>query len=165
MHRSWAGVGFVVVVSLGCSPADTIDGRDGADSMTSDDGDAPELRVQNIDLDALEVGQCVDTIDEDREVFFSLPVVDCAGRHAFEVTSNAPLVGFGSEFPGDAAIEEHALDACLAVSDEYVGRSIVDSDDLDFWYFAPVRSSWSLGGRSLQCLVQLIPPRRGSIRA
>ena len=162
---------LLALTALGaCSPETTIDGRadDVAATDTRDPDDAttgdPTFRAQAIALDNLRVGQCIEEIDDDREFFYNLPVIHCDAVHGFEVTLNAAITEFGDEFPEEDALEGHALDRCRDAADEYLGRSIMDDNDLDFWYFAPVRLNWDAGERRLQCLVQLLTPRRGSVQ-
>jgi hypothetical protein len=113
---------------------------------------------------SLEVGDCFEDIGTATEVT-NVTKVDCAEPHFYEVYTIIELDD--GDFPGDAAVEESAIQECFLGYEAYVGEAYGDSD-LDFNWLVPTSGSWGGGDREITCLIydftgdQLIGSIKGS---
>lgn len=119
--------------------------------------DAIESEFRYTDyISDLSVGDCIDyepglfedDVAEPVEPF--LQIVDCSGEHEEEVIA-LPVMPDG-DFPGDAAVEREAQDACLAAFEPYVGAEYEDSI-YDVTWFMPSQETWQEGDRQILCTV------------
>ena len=98
----------------------------------------------------LEVGDCFDdpeTFEEVQEVAQK----DCAEPHDNEVYVN--VVMSGTEWPGQASVEDYADEACLAVFEPYVGAAYENSE-LEFGWLIPTEASWNeVDDRTVTCFL------------
>lgn len=110
----------------------------------------------------LETGNCLNFPEgTDLNQGFELSTVDiveCSESHQAEVvgtqlvtSSDFPDVEEDA-FPGQAALEEKANDACLSAFEEYVGTDY-DSSELDLYPLTPTAESWDKANdRAIVCV-------------
>jgi Septum formation len=110
-------------------------------------------------LDQLRPGDCVNGVKEGARVI-SLTAVPCAEPHEGEVFAKFELPA--GPFPGDSAVAQQSNDGCFDRLAPYAARA-VDDQDLQVFYYAPERRSWSQG-RGVLCLAVHTQRTTGSIR-
>lgn len=108
------------------------------------------------DVFTLAIGDCFDdnTATESGEDIESVPTVDCAKPHDYEVYSS--LIMDEEEYPGDAATQEIADAQCLATFDGFLGATYDEAIANDYTYFYPSTQSWGLGDREILCMIVAI---------
>ena len=99
---------------------------------------------------SLEVGTCFDDEDSGSGEVSDVPIVDCSDPHDNEVYYLFDMPD--GDFPGSNAIEEQAIDGCLASFDSYVGRSY-ETSVLDIAWITPTEPSWDGGDREIVCIL------------
>jgi hypothetical protein len=116
--------------------------RDEAGSITgAGDVDAFEIRLGDCFNDASSVGESVEIA--------SIAGVPCTEPHDNEVYALVNLTQ--SSFPGDAAMETIAFEACLEKFESFVGKDY-ESSQLDIFPIYPTRQSWNeLNDREVVC--------------
>jgi len=87
---------------------------------------------------SLAVGDCFNDPDA-TDVVSSVEMVDCTEPHDNEVFATYDIVG--SDFPGQAAVQENAADGCLSRFEPFVGADYLDSS-LDVSFLTPSAESW-----------------------
>lgn len=87
---------------------------------------------------SLTVGDCFNDPDATDEVS-SVEMVDCGEPHDNEVFATYDIPG--SDFPGQAAVQENAADGCLSRFEPFVGAEYLDSS-LDVSFLTPSADSW-----------------------
>ena len=95
----------------------------------------------------LDVGTCFDDTDE-TEVS-SVPEVDCSEPHDNEVFAVFYYTA-SDTFPGSEAMNDAALELCLAQFEDYVGLAYEDSA-LEVFPITPTQGSWDNGDREIIC--------------
>jgi Septum formation len=95
----------------------------------------------------LEVGQCFNDPPDLAEVE-DVPVVDCRGPHSNEVVATFDIDG--SSYPGEAAVDDLAVEGCEVRFAAYVGTPYRESGYVLGW-FTPTAESWSVGDREVIC--------------
>ena len=119
----------------------------------------------SVPFDAVTAGMCIQQPSD--EIFFTVDTVSCSEPHDFEVIGRVTLLG--SEYPGDDAVYDEALDTCTPLFESYVGTSY----DTSIWWlnsFTPTEASWNDGDRLATCMVfqysgeNQIKPVTGSAR-
>jgi hypothetical protein len=100
---------------------------------------------------ALRVGDCIDAVDWNTAEFASLPVVPCAEEHESEIYGS--LIMDDGDFPGQAAVEETAIQYCDAEFTSFVGLAWAESQ-LEWAYLGPSQETWEqVDDREILCLV------------
>lgn len=132
--RATVGAAFTTLLLLpilaGCS----------AFSVTAvypDETTAPAEETQ-ADIADIAVGDCLNETDE--SVVFDVPVVPCSEAHDEEIFGEFELAG--TEFPGDAFIEQQSDEQCTALFADFVGIDYLDSE-LDFYTLTPTVEGWN----------------------
>lgn len=131
------------------------------DSERDDTGEV----VEGGDVGAfrLQVGDCIESLEFD-ETIESLPVVPCAESHEGEVFHSFDLTG--TDFPGDAALQDEGASGCLDAFDGYVGIDFFESI-YDLGPITPSERSWNvIGDREVLCVLFRVDgqPSTGSAR-
>ena len=109
----------------------------------------------------LKVGDCVNDIEEDKQVL-SLPAVPCAQPHDAEVFAIFELTG--STFPGEAEVVSQVEPKCSDRLEQYAPAALNDPS-IELYYFAPNETSWRRGDREVVCIaVDQTKQRTGSLR-
>jgi hypothetical protein len=130
--RRWKVAGLaagpVVLVGLGVSAAMMAAAPDG--SLVSD----------------LRVGQCYQQPKD--EQFPWVELLSCPQPHDAEVFAIVPLGG--QVLPAETALEQLADNACAAQFRSYVGVA-PEASRLDFDWWAPTKTSWADGDRTVVC--------------
>lgn len=113
------------------------------------------------DVTALTVGDCFDEL-EGSEVT-SVPRVDCAEEHDFEVYAVAAMAD--EEFPGHDATVTEAGETCSDAFEVFLGLPYDDAlqGGYDFTSLYPTAESWKLGDREIVCSIAATTPD-GEIR-
>ncbi len=107
-------------------------------------------QVDNADVFAVRVGDCLNTADLDTtDQVSNVPVVPCAEPHDDEVY-HAYMLADG-DYPGEDAIIAEADNVCVAEFATFVGLSYEEST-LDYWPMYPTPGSWSDGDREVLCI-------------
>jgi hypothetical protein len=111
----------------------------------------------------LEVGDCFDDPPSLGSVT-SVDVIDCAEPHDNEVYFVGPYPGTG-EFPGDEAIRDAAVDACLESFEDFVGIPY-EVSRFDVFALWPSEESWEATDRDIVCAVYDVDGEKltGSVR-
>ena len=104
-----------------------------------------------VDAFALRVGDCFnDTTAMEHGEIVNLPGVPCSEPHDNEVYA---LIDVDlTEFPGDDAIGNLAMERCLERFPSFVGRDY-DSSSLDIFTMQPSRESFAANDREVICAV------------
>jgi hypothetical protein len=95
------------------------------------------------------VGECVD-LDVNSTSVTELEGFECSQEHDAEVYFKGDVDGDGDYDP--AAVEEQAIDLCLAGFEDFVGLEYFASS-LDVYYMFPQEDGWGSGDRSVICAV------------
>lgn len=118
----------------------------------ADDGTAvPAVQA----LTPADVGACVDLTGSGGQV----TVVDCDRPHDAELyavvdVADAGLAGAEADaYPGRDAVIAAAEEECAARFEDHVGRAHAESS-LDASFLVPTEGTWSIGDRSIACLVE-----------
>ena len=108
---------------------------------------------------ALQVGDCVTTLDESGDVSH-LPVVACGQAHQGEVYFAYQMPA--GEFPGDEKVQKQAEARCAEEIDTYAGAGAVEKYDI--FYLRPSSGDWP-AHRGVTCIAtDARKPVTGSIR-
>ncbi len=114
---------------------------DGADNADGEVDMAPTQEGERlgtvVDMFSLQIGDCFDLDSEDWPT--SVTIVPCVEAHDVEVYELRNLSG--DSYPGDATVDDLAVEACTESFEEFVQFRYVDSE-LDFYYFTPTERSW-----------------------
>lgn len=130
-----------LVLAVGVAVA-SLAGRD------ADDGAEPAVLA----FSAADEGACVD-LDEGGGRS-QVVIVECADPHDAELYEVTTIEGDDtSEFPGGEALLGQARADCDRTFTDYVGRSYAESS-LDVVFLVPTPETWSVGDRSILCLVE-----------
>lgn len=117
------------------------------------DGSGELVSAGDLDVMALQVGDCFDDPEELDEVVFDVAAVPCAEPHDNEVYSLVPITAFGPAYPGDTALQDFSYEACTAEPfSQYVGSDYFDSA-LEVFTFTPTEESWDDGDREVVCVL------------
>jgi hypothetical protein len=95
------------------------------------------------------VGDCVD-LEVDATVVTELEGFECSKEHDAEIYFEGDVTADGA-YDG-AAVEQEAIDLCLAGFQEFVGVEYFTSA-LDVYYLYPQQEGWDTGDRSVLCAV------------
>jgi hypothetical protein len=107
-------------------------------------------QVDNADVFAIRVGDCLNTADLDTTSEVSdVPVVPCSEPHDDEVYYAYTLAD--GEFPGEDAIIADADATCIPEFATFVGLAYEESA-LDYWPMYPTAGSWENGDREVLCI-------------
>jgi len=101
------------------------------------------------DIFSIEVGDC-EAISPGEGEISATRTIDCAEPHETEIYA-ASYVADG-EFPGDAFIEEQAINDCTAEFETFIGANYEDSI-YDFSWYYPTAGTWAEGDREILCVV------------
>jgi hypothetical protein len=119
---------------------------------------APE---EETEVAEVKVGDCLN-ISELPEEVEAIPTVPCSQTHEAEIYASTQLSG--TDYPGQAAIDDEAVDFCLAQWEGFMGIEW-ERSELDFSYFFPTESSWTTAGdREVLCVVVDESGIRGTLR-
>ncbi len=154
-------VWLVVMVALACSSEDGSEGSGGTSTTASSvvettAAPAPAPGSVTTGLRELEVGQCFDRIDDAVATDRAVQVLDCATPHTYEVydviTYTGDGAGRGTDYPGEAAVQNWAEQACFDRFEAFVGvRWTVSELDIEVWW--PSAESWARADRGVICTV------------
>ena len=96
---------------------------------------------------SLEIGQCFADPGAGEEIS-DVATVDCNESHDFEVYALIDVPE--GDFPGDASIEEAAIQGCFLRFDDYAGRDY-ETSALGYSWLVPTSASWDGGDREIIC--------------
>lgn len=117
------------------------------------DGSGELVSAGDLDVMALQVGDCFDDPEELDEVVFDVAAVPCSEAHDNEVYSLVPITAFGTAYPGDSALQDFSYEACVGEPfSQYVGIDYLDSA-LEVFTFTPTEESWDDGDRDVVCVL------------
>lgn len=117
--------------------------RDPDTGEVVDTGDASVL--------ALEVGDCLVSLDAFAGEFRTVPTTPCAEPHEAEVYAGATLPP--GDFPGDEAMGLKGDDLCFSAFEDFVGTPYAESA-LDFMSMYPTEDGWNrLDDREIICIL------------
>ncbi len=153
------GLGIAVFAAIGFFSSLNDASRDGSGELVS---------AGDLDVMALQVGDCFGDPEELDEVVFDVAALPCSEAHDNEVYSLVPVTVFGTAFPGETALQDFSYEACIGDPfSGYVGTDYLDSV-LEVFTFTPTEESWDDGDRDVVCilykldLTKLIGTARGS---
>lgn len=105
--------------------------------------------VENADVFAIRVGDCLNTADLDAtDEISDVPIVPCDQPHDDEVYFAFTLDG---ETYDEDAITAEADSTCIAEFETFIGLAH-DSSELEFWPMYPTQGSWDGGDREVLCI-------------
>ncbi|NBE53896.1 DUF4190 domain-containing protein [Streptomyces boluensis] len=114
--------------------------------------DAAEESRENGSTFSLAAGECFDSPTGKLEgETTDVDVVDCAQPHDGEAYGNFRLDD--GSYPGESRIAELAEDRCGTFAEGYFGDLTAVPDNVYDYFFYPTSQSWSLGDRTVTCLV------------
>ncbi|MGF1618782.1 MAG: septum formation family protein [Acidimicrobiia bacterium] len=138
------GLGIVVFAGIAFFSAMNDASRDGSGELVS---------AGDVDVMAVQIGDCFNDPEDLEEVVFSVAAVPCSEAHDNEVYSMIPVTGFDTAFPGDEALQDFGYDACVGEPfREYVGTDYFGSA-LEVFIFTPTEESWNTGDREVACIL------------
>lgn len=105
------------------------------------------------------VGDCID-LDVESAVVTEVEGFECATEHDAEVYFTGDVAAEGDY--DAAAVEQEAIDLCLAGFEEFVGIEYFESV-LDVYYLYPQQEGWDAGDRSVTCAVYTPDATTGDI--
>lgn len=151
------GLVLGVLLALGaCSSAqESVRDSSGAIAEANDKASVFDMKVGDCHVDP--------NLSEESEEIETLPAVPCSQEHDYEVFATDTLDD--GTFPGDAALEDLAMDFCEAEFEPFAGVSYEESM-LDYTFFAPTEGSWSeAGDREITCVIGDVEARTtGSLK-
>ncbi len=116
----------------------------------------------DIDVFALNVGDCVAELPADNVEVKTVRVVPCSQPHQVEAFFRGSLPD--GVFPGTDGVTKSVEAKCGEGFLPYVGVTY-EVSKLDLFYFAPIESGWSRGDRGFVCLASSgTAPTTGSVR-
>jgi hypothetical protein len=138
------GLGIVVFAGIGFFSSLDDASRDGSGDLVG---------AGDLDVMALQVGDCFNDPEELEEVVFSVAAVPCSEAHDNEVYAAIPYTLSGFSFPGDTRLQTFGYEACVGQPfSEYVGTDYFDSS-LEVFIFTPTEESWNTGDRNVTCIL------------
>jgi len=143
----WLAGGVTVAVVNGLNSADR-------DSSTGTIKTAGRLHVYD-----LKVGDCFNDKAEPGKLANTVPAVPCSQPHSAEVFAVVPAKG--SSFPGDAAMNTQAQNACTDRMDAVDSKQV--PHDAELHWFRPTEIYWKLNHRDIACMVVTQTKRAGSL--
>ncbi len=115
---------------------------------------ATEADAETKSAQDLEVGDCFTDMgtetDDDGATVNTVDVVDCSAPHLYEVYKNGDIEA--DSFPTGDAMDEKTADVCYDAYADYVGTSL-DESSLTATALTPTSSSWTLGDRTVSCII------------
>ena len=115
---------------------------------------ATEADAETKSAQDLEVGDCFTDMgtetDDDGATVNTVDVVDCSAPHLYEVYKNGDIEA--DSFPTGDAMDEKTADVCYDAYADYVGTSL-DESSLMATALTPTSSSWTLGDRTVSCVI------------
>ena len=112
--------------------------------------------------DQLAVGDCYGPDLELGESYGgAVTATPCEEPHLWEVVGR--LTYPDDIYPGEAAMEQWAVDLCRKAFDQYVGEA-GPNGDLQMWFRFPQQVHWDAGSRLSWCLATRGEPSTGSVR-
>ena len=109
----------------------------------------------DLDVMAMQVGDCFDDPEGDEDMVVGVAAVPCSEPHdneVFAVLSLSAVFADGG-FPGDDALWDHSYEVCSGSAfDSYVGTHYLESS-LEVFSFTPSEESWSDGDREFVCVL------------
>lgn len=157
MKRLIAGAvvaGVAVFAGVGAFQDDTVRDETGA---IVEGGGLGAFVIQN--------GDCINLPSE--SLVESVEAMPCSQPHDAEAYAIFDITG--TTYPGEAAIDDHAIDGCLAQFHPFVGIAY-EYSELEVFWLEPTEDSWNeLDDREIVCMVavdgsQLTGSMRGSGR-
>lgn len=148
--RTWLLIALLpATVAVGCTKLDT------------DSGTGAYVEPGETGTSDLKAGQCITSLDE--MSLGSVPVVDCATPHRYEVTKVVSVPKDELATYARTELDELAGERCATAFADYVG---VDDEILaeSSAYLMPSEESWDRGDRRIHCLVASGEPTTGSMR-
>ncbi len=141
---------WLVAIAIGAIIVLTAESNRDADGTVTTAGTerATEIRT----------GDCVNGIRAATQVT-DVAVVPCGQPHEGEVVGEKELTG--SAFPGDAAVEKAANDACPGLLKSYAGER---ADTVELMFLHPTADSWRLADRTISCVALHKTPKPGSLK-
>lgn len=119
-----------------------------SDEPERDQSGAIQSKVDNADIFAIKVGDCLgETVEEEIDTVKAIP---CAEEHVSEVYAEKKLPA--GSFPSRKDLDEMNEEFCSPAFEKFVGVSY-DESKLDLTYIEPTKLSWLEGDRTVQCLV------------
>lgn len=110
----------------------------------------------DLDVMAMQVGDCFDDPEGDEDVVVAVAAVPCSEPHdneVFAVLSLSGVLAEGGGFPGNDALWDHSYEVCSGSAfDSYVGTHYLESS-LEVFSFTPSEESWSDGDREFACVL------------
>lgn len=141
---SGSGLGRVSDDASSLSSAST---SDSSAAATEADGETKSAQD-------LEVGDCFTDMgtetDADGATVNTVNVVDCSTPHLYEVYKNADIEA--DSFPTGDAMDQKTADVCYDAYADYVGKNL-DESSLTATALTPTSSSWTLGDRTVSCVI------------
>jgi hypothetical protein len=113
-------------------------------------GDAEEVPDARRRADGIEVGDCYDEPEDDRD---PVAPISCDESHDNEAYAAFQLED--GEYPGDAAVLADASTRCLERFEGFVGVTY-DSSGYDVDALTPTRLTWDDGDRKVVCILFLV---------
>ncbi len=105
------------------------------------------------------VGECVN-LEVDATVVTELKGFECSKEHDAEIYFKGNVTA-GGDYDAEA-IEQEAVDLCLAGFEDFVGIEYASSD-LDAYYLFPQEDGWATGDRSVICAVYALDATTGEL--
>lgn len=115
-----------------------------------DDGDAEEVPDARRRADGIEVGDCYDEPEDDRD---PVEAISCDEPHHNEAYAAFQLED--GDYPGDEAVLADASLRCLERFEGFVGLPY-DSSGFDVDALTPTRLTWDDGDRKVVCILFLV---------
>ena len=115
--------------------------------------ETPEAQADPEDTDVFDIylGDCLTEFGSDEDSISSVPKIDCAEPHTYEVYHVENIDESGA-YPGETAVTDTANEMCEASFEPFIGVGYYDSK-LYFTSLFPTSVGWINGDREVLCLV------------
>lgn len=130
----------VVVVAIGMLPDQ---------SPTRDPDTGVITQGDDVDVLALQVGDCIAAFDDEQESFADLPAVPCSQPHHGEIYAVFDMPGV--TYPGEDEVIDYADAECGERLQAY-SQSAWDNQDIEIFYLYPNSRGWNGGDHGIACL-------------
>ncbi|WP_436890806.1 septum formation family protein [Nocardiopsis dassonvillei] len=115
--------------------------------------ETPEVPIDPEDTDVFDIflGDCLTEFGEGEDEISSVPKIDCAEPHVYEVYHVENIEDSGA-YPGETSVSDSAQELCEEAFEPFVGVDYYSSSLYVLPLF-PTAAGWEAGDREVLCLI------------
>lgn len=106
---------------------------------------------EDTDVFDIYLGDCLTEFGSDEDSISSVPKIDCAEPHVYEVY-HVENINESGDYPGETSVSDSANELCEAAFEPFVGTGYYDSA-LYYTPLFPTADGWAAGDREVLCLI------------